>query len=132
MPRITTSLGTPAWISTPGACRRCRKIKAQILGSLKGHLVAWDPIANKEVWRAELGHPWNGGVVATAGNLVFQGTAMGAFVAYRADTGEKVCRLKRRRECSRRRSVMKSTASSMSPSKSVGAAPLGWPRASSR
>jgi PQQ-dependent dehydrogenase (methanol/ethanol family) len=66
------------------------KIKAEILGSLKGHLVAWDPIANKEVWRAELGHPWNGGVVSTAGNLVFQGTAMGEFAAYRADTGEKV------------------------------------------
>src|ERR1019366_6001871 len=66
------------------------KIKAEILGSLKGHLVAWDPIANKEVWRAELGHPWNGGVVSTAGNLVFQGTGMGEFVAYRADTGERL------------------------------------------
>jgi PQQ-dependent dehydrogenase (methanol/ethanol family) len=66
------------------------KIKAQILGSLKGHLAAWDPVANKEVWRAELGHPWNGGVVATAGNLVFQGTGMGEFVAYRADTGERL------------------------------------------
>ncbi len=66
------------------------KIKAQIMGSLKGHLAAWDPVANKEVWRAELGHPWNGGVVATAGNLVFQGTGMGEFVAYRADTGERL------------------------------------------
>jgi quinohemoprotein ethanol dehydrogenase len=65
-------------------------VKAQILGSLKGHLVAWDPVANKEVWRAELGHPWNGGVVTTAGNLVFQGTGMGEFAAYRADTGERV------------------------------------------
>jgi quinohemoprotein ethanol dehydrogenase len=66
------------------------KIKAQILGGLKGHLLAWDPAAKKEVWRAELGHPWNGGVVSTAGNLVFQGTAMGEFVAYRADTGERL------------------------------------------
>ncbi|HMA00371.1 MAG TPA: PQQ-dependent dehydrogenase, methanol/ethanol family [Steroidobacteraceae bacterium] len=73
-----------------GSLPQVPKIKAQILGSLKGHLVAWDPIVNKEVWRAELGHPWNGGVVSTAGNLVFQGTAMGEFVAYRADTGEKV------------------------------------------
>jgi len=60
------------------------------MASLKGHLAAWDPVANKEVWRAELGHPWNGGVVATAGNLVFQGTGMGEFVAYRADTGERL------------------------------------------
>jgi alcohol dehydrogenase (cytochrome c)/quinohemoprotein ethanol dehydrogenase len=73
-----------------GSLPQAPKIKAQILGSLKGHLVAWDPIANKEVWRAELGHPWNGGVVSTAGNLVFEGTAMGEFVAYRADTGERV------------------------------------------
>jgi quinohemoprotein ethanol dehydrogenase len=38
----------------------------------------------------ELGHPWNGGVLSTAGNLVFQGTGMGEFVAYRADTGERL------------------------------------------
>jgi quinohemoprotein ethanol dehydrogenase len=66
------------------------KIKTQILGSLKGHLAAWDPVAKKEVWSAELKSPWNGGVVSTAGNLVFQGTAMGEFVAYRADTGERL------------------------------------------
>ena len=66
------------------------KIKAQIVGSLKGHLTAWNPATRKEVWRAELGHPWNGGVLSTAGNLVFQGTAMGEFVAYRADTGERL------------------------------------------
>ena len=57
---------------------------------MKGHLAAWDPVARKEVWRVELGHPWNGGVVSTAGNLVFQGTGMGEFVAYRADTGERL------------------------------------------
>ncbi len=66
------------------------KVKAQIEAGLKGHLEAWDPVARKEVWRVELGHPWNGGVVSTAGNLVFQGTGMGQFVAYRADTGERL------------------------------------------
>jgi quinohemoprotein ethanol dehydrogenase len=66
------------------------KIKAQIESSLKGHLEAWDPVARKEAWRVELAHPWNGGVVSTAGNLVFQGTGMGQFVAYRADTGERL------------------------------------------
>jgi quinohemoprotein ethanol dehydrogenase len=34
-----------------------------------------------------LGLPWNGGTLTTAGNLVFQGTADGRFVAYRADDG---------------------------------------------
>jgi quinohemoprotein ethanol dehydrogenase len=66
------------------------KIKAQIKGALKGHLAAWDPVARKEVWRVELGHPWNGGVLSTAGGLVFQGTGMGEFVAYRDDTGERL------------------------------------------
>jgi quinohemoprotein ethanol dehydrogenase len=66
------------------------KIKALIKSGLKGHLAAWDPVARKEVWRVELGHPWNGGVVSTAGNLVFQGTGMGQFVAYHADTGERL------------------------------------------
>ena len=32
----------------------------------------------------------NGGVLSTAGNLVFQGTGTGDFSAYRADTGEKM------------------------------------------
>ncbi len=66
------------------------KVKKQIEAGLKGHLEAWDPAARKEVWRVELGHPWNGGVVSTAGNLVFQGTGMGQFIAYRADTGERL------------------------------------------
>jgi alcohol dehydrogenase (cytochrome c)/quinohemoprotein ethanol dehydrogenase len=66
------------------------KIKALIKSGLKGHLAAWDPAARKEVWRAELGHPWNGGVLSTAGNLVFQGTGMGEFIAYRTDTGERL------------------------------------------
>jgi quinohemoprotein ethanol dehydrogenase len=66
------------------------KIKAQIKSGLKGHLAAWDPAARKEVWRVELGHPWNGGILSTAGDLVFQGTGMGDFIAYRATTGERL------------------------------------------
>jgi alcohol dehydrogenase (cytochrome c)/quinohemoprotein ethanol dehydrogenase len=34
--------------------------------------------------------PWNGGTLATAGNLVFQGTAGSEFVAYSADKGAKL------------------------------------------
>jgi mono/diheme cytochrome c family protein len=33
---------------------------------------------------------WNGGVLSTAGNLVFQGTADGNIVAFTADTGERL------------------------------------------
>ncbi|WP_218940271.1 PQQ-dependent dehydrogenase, methanol/ethanol family [Denitrobaculum tricleocarpae] len=53
-----------------------------------GHLLAWDPVAQKEAWRAEYVSPWNGGTLTTAGNLVFQGTADGRFIAYNAKTGE--------------------------------------------
>jgi alcohol dehydrogenase (cytochrome c)/quinohemoprotein ethanol dehydrogenase len=60
------------------------------LAKERGFLLAWDPIQQKEVWRAPHDGPANGGVLTTAGNLVFQGTATGDFAAYRADTGEKV------------------------------------------
>ncbi len=53
-----------------------------------GHLLAWDPVNQREVWRAEYVSPWNGGTLTTAGNLVFQGTADGRFIAYDATTGE--------------------------------------------
>ena len=65
-------------------------IKKAILASIKGRLVAWDPIRQKEVWGVERPGPSNGGVLSTAGNLVFEGTAAGNFEAYRADTGEKL------------------------------------------
>ncbi|HTR16364.1 MAG TPA: PQQ-dependent dehydrogenase, methanol/ethanol family [Acetobacteraceae bacterium] len=57
---------------------------------VKGYLQAWDPVHQKEVWRADHKGPWNGGTLATAGNIVAQGTAAGEFVVYRADTGEKL------------------------------------------
>ncbi len=55
-----------------------------------GHLLAWDPVAQKERWRAPYVVMWNGGTLTTAGNLVFQGTADGRFVAYSADKGTKL------------------------------------------
>ncbi len=54
-----------------------------------GALIAWDPIGQKEVWRVKHGTHWNAGVFTTD-DLVFQGTAEGNFVAYDAQTGEKV------------------------------------------
>ena len=68
------------------------KIKAQIKSGLNGHLAAWDPVAQREKWRVQYPTSWNGGVLATAGDLVFQGTAMGDFVAYNADTGARLWR----------------------------------------
>ena len=66
------------------------KVKTAILKSITGRLVAWEPIHQKQVWSVQRPVPWNGGVLSTAGNLVFEGTADGHFEAYRANTGEKV------------------------------------------
>ena len=38
--------------------------------TLKGWLAAWDPVQGRELWRAPLQHHWNGGALATAGDLV--------------------------------------------------------------
>ena len=56
----------------------------------KGYLKAWDPVKGEARWQAAYPTQLNGGVLATAGNLVFQGTADGYFHAYKADTGERV------------------------------------------
>ncbi len=55
-----------------------------------GHLLAWDPVEQREAWRHPYAMPWNGGTLTTAGNLVFQGTADGRFLALRADDGRKL------------------------------------------
>jgi quinohemoprotein ethanol dehydrogenase len=73
-----------------GGMPQAPEIKKSILGSIKGHLSAWDPVQQKEVWRVERSSPVNGGVLSTAGNLVFEGTAQGNLEAYRADTGERL------------------------------------------
>src|SRR3546814_17213101 len=52
-----------------------------------GALVAWDAKTQKEVWRVKIDSFWNGGTMATAGNLVFQGHADGSFHAYAYETG---------------------------------------------
>lgn len=53
-----------------------------------GLLLAWDPVKQEKAWSIEMPNLANGGVLTTAGNLVFQGTGDGRFVAYAADSGE--------------------------------------------
>jgi quinohemoprotein ethanol dehydrogenase len=58
---------------------------------LTGGLLAWDPVAQKKAWQVQYADSfWNGGTLSTAGDLVFQGTARGQFIAYNARTGEKL------------------------------------------
>lgn len=55
-----------------------------------GALLAWDPVKQQSAWRVDYPYHWNGGILATAGNLVFQGTAAGAFKAFSADAGKEL------------------------------------------
>ncbi len=62
----------------------------EIKKATTGQLLAWDPVLQKEVWRIEYPGIWNGGVLSTAGGLVFQGSATGFLNAYAASDGEKL------------------------------------------
>ncbi len=50
-------------------------------------LGGWDPRKGQYVWRVPSAAMGNPGTMTTAGNLVFQGRADGALIAYRADDG---------------------------------------------
>jgi quinohemoprotein ethanol dehydrogenase len=86
-----------AWRFRPGALNTglstdffARSVDPDAGITVVGSLLAWDPVEGREVWRVEHGGAWNGGTLTTAGNLVFQGTADGRFVAYRADDGTRL------------------------------------------
>jgi quinohemoprotein ethanol dehydrogenase len=54
-------------------------------------LIAWDPVQQKEVWRVRSTVvDFNGGVLSTAGGLVFEGATDGFFYVYDAATGARL------------------------------------------
>ncbi|MCY4015120.1 MAG: PQQ-dependent dehydrogenase, methanol/ethanol family [Gammaproteobacteria bacterium] len=53
----------------------------------KGYLKAFDPLTGEEAWVVQRATPYNGGVLATAGGVVFQGDGGGQFAAFDADDG---------------------------------------------
>jgi len=55
----------------------------------EGRLIAWDPVSQSAKWSVEEDIATNGGVISTAGNLVFQGQGTGEFAAYTTDAGKK-------------------------------------------
>jgi quinohemoprotein ethanol dehydrogenase len=59
-----------------------------------GKLVAFDPIKQEPRWVVTLPVEINGGVLTTAGNLVFHGGAGGVFAAYAADSGKELWSVK--------------------------------------
>ena len=65
----------------------------------KGVLKAWDPVKQEVVWEVDSSGPWTGkffvafsggGVMATAGGLVFQGRGIGDLVVLNAATGQQL------------------------------------------
>ncbi|MGC4252751.1 MAG: PQQ-dependent dehydrogenase, methanol/ethanol family [Sphingobium sp.] len=65
-------------------------IQKAIRATLNGRLIAWDPIKQQARWSVPYDRPFNGGVLSTAGGVVFQGTAGGEFIAYDAADGKKL------------------------------------------
>ncbi|HEV7632406.1 MAG TPA: PQQ-dependent dehydrogenase, methanol/ethanol family, partial [Steroidobacteraceae bacterium] len=53
-------------------------------------LVAWDPVARREVWRSDLRGTIGSGALSTAGGLVFQGSQKSELSAYRDTDGQKL------------------------------------------
>ncbi|MGW8367770.1 MAG: outer membrane protein assembly factor BamB family protein, partial [Gammaproteobacteria bacterium] len=69
---------------------RGRELMAEGGERAKGWLTAWDPVAQREAWRVDYSGTGSGGVLATAGNLVIQGTVDDTIAIYRADNGAKL------------------------------------------
>src|SRR5258708_5784969 len=61
---------------------------------LEGRLIAWDPLSQSARWSVEEQIATNGGVLSTAGNLVFQGQGTGEFAAFAADSGRRLWAIK--------------------------------------
>ncbi len=86
------------WTSNPKLWNRGENpaysgpVRAQLLAAPAptGHLIAWNPVEQREAWRVTLPLVESGGVLTTAGNLVFQGRSDGFFCAYRATDGKKL------------------------------------------
>jgi quinohemoprotein ethanol dehydrogenase len=88
-PVVAGTAGTSGVIAPP-ATSAPRSPGAPARGS--DFLLAWDPVAQRRVWKNPT--VGGGGILSTAGNLVFQGQhrreTAGKVVAYRADTGERL------------------------------------------
>ena len=64
--------------------------KRAALNTPQAFLLAWDPVAQREAWRVPQSGLPNGGTLATAGSLVFQGNLNGYFKAYEAKSGKEL------------------------------------------
>jgi len=77
-------------VSYTGHDEERRKIADYADAHSRAWLTAWNPVTQKEAWRVPYPLNGSGGVLATAGNLVFQGTIGTTFAAYDARSGRKL------------------------------------------
>jgi quinohemoprotein ethanol dehydrogenase len=66
------------------------RAKLASLPAATGELLAWDPVAQRAAWRVKYPVVEGGGVLSTAGNLVFQGRSDGILAIYRATDGKQL------------------------------------------
>lgn len=91
------------WGLPPEEARKMPSIgelgKGQPDTTIRGFLRAWNPVTNKVAWQIETSDRWagqtnamwnGGGVMTTAGGLVFQGRSTGFLHVFKADTGEQL------------------------------------------
>ncbi len=70
------------------ALKKRLELQKQVAEREKTALIAWDPVKQEVRWRVPLPRHGNGGVLTTAGNLVFEGTTKQTFAAFRATDGK--------------------------------------------
>jgi PQQ-dependent dehydrogenase (methanol/ethanol family) len=63
-------------------------------GNHRGEFTAWDPTANRPVWKLQENFPVWSGALVTAGDVVFYGTMEGWFKAVDARSGKELWRFK--------------------------------------
>ncbi len=73
-----------------GDAARRRGRARPLTAATKGVLIAWDPVARRSAGACPTRGLWNGGLLATAGGLLFQGNAEGNLVAYAAKDGKEL------------------------------------------
>ena len=86
-PVVTSRLPDLIALAEEDSSEKRRTLLRELTGSA---LLAWDPVRQQEAWRVPQDAFGNGGVLATGGGLLFQGTADGRFAAHAPDTGAQL------------------------------------------
>ncbi len=85
------SVGTNWGIDPVAATANAGPMPDELRHEFGGSVLAWDPVRQEKVWEFPHRHEGpNGGILVTAGDVVFQGNLRDQFAAYHAVTGEQL------------------------------------------